>query len=89
MFGEDPGTHLRLTFCLEIASNPIHSTRAFSHAEHAGSFPSHCKSTINKITIRRVSIELNEREKVSVVKKDGEKRGDRPCSSYSDTSYTR
>ena len=39
---EDVETHLRLTFCLEIASNPIHSTRAFSHAEHAGSFPSHC-----------------------------------------------
>jgi hypothetical protein len=34
-------THFLDTFVLEMASNPIHSTFARSHAEHAGSFPSH------------------------------------------------
>ena len=34
-------THLRDTFCLEIASNPTHSTFARSHALHAGNLPSH------------------------------------------------
>ena len=33
--------HFRLMFVLLIASKPIHSTFALSHALHAGNFPSH------------------------------------------------